>query len=343
MSAIRPGHGVLQDAPTAAPIPWAGPAPTPQGPVGLRLRGVELGYGPASTPPVVGPLDLDLPVGATTAIIGANGCGKSTLLRGLTRQLPLRAGSVEVLGQDLSGAGAREYARTVALLPQHPVAPEGMTVAQLVARGRHPHRGLLGGRAPGDDDAIAAALEATGTVDLAEREVTTLSGGQRQRAWLALVLAQQTPVVLLDEPTSYLDLSHQVEVLDLVRRLPDPRPTSGASVPDRQAAGAREPAGPAPDVLPARPRATAVAVLHELNLAARSADHLVAMAHGRIVASGTPAEVVVPEVLREVFGLDADVVPDPLLGHPVVLPRGAGDRHPPRQPTTTPATLEEDR
>ena len=267
--------------------------------VAIRLRGLTLGYGPASAPPIVEDLDLDVPAGRVTAIIGANGCGKSTLLRGLTRQLAPRAGSIEVLGRDAARVSARDYARTVALLPQHPVAPEGMTVAQLVARGRHPHRGLLGGRAAGDDAAVAAALERTDLVELAEREAGTLSGGQRQRAWLALVLAQQTPVVLLDEPTSYLDLSHQVEVLDLVRALPDPR---GGG------------------------RATVVAVLHELNLAARSADHIVAMAAGRVVAQGTPGEVIVPEVLAEVFGLDADVVADPLLGHPVVLPRGDGDR-----------------
>ncbi|MEO4037973.1 ABC transporter ATP-binding protein [Micrococcaceae bacterium Sec6.3] len=267
--------------------------------VAIRLRGLTLGYGPASAPPIVEDLDLDVPAGRVTAIIGANGCGKSTLLRGLTRQLAPRAGSIEVLGRDAARVSARDYARTVALLPQHPVAPEGMTVAQLVARGRHPHRGLLGGRAAGDDAAIASALERTDLVELAEREAGTLSGGQRQRAWLALVLAQQTPVVLLDEPTSYLDLSHQVEVLDLVRALPDPR---GGG------------------------RATVVAVLHELNLAARSADHIVAMAAGRVVAQGTPGEVIVPEVLAEVFGLDADVVADPLLGHPVVLPRGDGDR-----------------
>lgn len=267
--------------------------------VAIRLRGLTLGYGPASAPPIVEDLDLDVPAGRVTAIIGANGCGKSTLLRGLTRQLAPRAGSIEVLGRDAARVSARDYARTVALLPQHPVATEGMTVAQLVARGRHPHRGLLGGRAAGDDAAVAAALESTDLVELAEREAGTLSGGQRQRAWLALVLAQQTPVVLLDEPTSYLDLSHQVEVLDLVRALPDPR---GGG------------------------RATVVAVLHELNLAARSADHIVAMAAGRVVAQGTPGEVIVPEVLAEVFGLDADVVADPLLGHPVVLPRGDGDR-----------------
>ncbi|ACS31679.1 ABC transporter [Micrococcus luteus] len=287
---------------TAPPLTVPSPAAPRTGAaddVAIRLRGLTLGYGPASAPPIVEDLDLDVPAGRVTAIIGANGCGKSTLLRGLTRQLAPRAGSIEVLGRDAARVSARDYARTVALLPQHPVAPEGMTVAQLVARGRHPHRGLLGGRAAGDDAAIASALERTGLVELAEREAGTLSGGQRQRAWLALVLAQQTPVVLLDEPTSYLDLSHQVEVLDLVRALPDPR---GGG------------------------RATVVAVLHELNLAARSADHIVAMAAGRVVAQGTPGEVIVPEVLAEVFGLDADVVADPLLGHPVVLPRGNGDR-----------------
>ncbi|QQE49221.1 ABC transporter ATP-binding protein [Micrococcus luteus] len=287
---------------TAPPLTVPSPAAPRAGAaddVAIRLRGLTLGYGPASAPPIVEDLDLDVPAGRVTAIIGANGCGKSTLLRGLTRQLAPRAGSIEVLGRDAARVSARDYARTVALLPQHPVAPEGMTVAQLVARGRHPHRGLLGGRAAGDDAAIASALERTDLVELAEREAGTLSGGQRQRAWLALVLAQQTPVVLLDEPTSYLDLSHQVEVLDLVRALPDPR---GGG------------------------RATVVAVLHELNLAARSADHIVAMAAGRVVAQGTPVEVIVPEVLAEVFGLDADVVADPLLGHPVVLPRGNGDR-----------------
>ncbi|MBM4623374.1 ATP-binding cassette domain-containing protein [Micrococcus sp. JV4] len=287
---------------TAPPLTVPSPAAPRAGAaddVAIRLRGLTLGYGPASAPPIVADLDLDVPAGRVTAIIGANGCGKSTLLRGLTRQLAPRAGSIEVLGRDAARVSARDYARTVALLPQHPVAPEGMTVAQLVARGRHPHRGLLGGRAAGDDAAIASALERTDLVELADREAGTLSGGQRQRAWLALVLAQQTPVVLLDEPTSYLDLSHQVEVLDLVRALPDPR---GGG------------------------RATVVAVLHELNLAARSADHIVAMAAGRVVAQGTPGEVIVPEVLAEVFGLDADVVADPLLGHPVVLPRGDGDR-----------------
>jgi iron complex transport system ATP-binding protein len=266
----------------------------------IRLRGVTLGYGDHVVVGPERPLDLDLPVGQTTAIIGANGCGKSTLLRGLTRQLPLLTGTLEVLGRSVERWPARSYARSVALLPQSPVAPDGMSVEQLVDRGRHPHRGWFGARTAEDTEAIARALELTDLVELAAHDVSELSGGQRQRAWLALVLAQQTPVVLLDEPTSYLDLSHQVELMDLVRSLPDP------TVAGR--------------------RATVVAVLHELNLAARSADHVVAMANGQVVAAGPPATVLTPALLEEVYGLDADVVPDPLLGHPVVLPRTPADR-----------------
>ncbi|QCU79143.1 ABC transporter ATP-binding protein [Citricoccus sp. SGAir0253] len=277
----------------------------------VRLRGVTLGYGDHVVVGAERPLDLDLPAGRTTAIIGANGCGKSTLLRGLTRQLPLRSGTLEVLGRSTEHWPARGYARSVALLPQSPVAPDGMTVEQLVDRGRHPHRGWFGARTAADVAAVARALELTDLVELAGADLSELSGGQRQRAWLALVLAQQTPVVLLDEPTSYLDLSHQVELMDLVRRLPDP---TAAGTVGGEAAG------------PAGPRATVVAVLHELNLAARCADHVVAMARGQVVAAGAPGTVLTPALLAEVYGLDADVVPDPLLGHPVVLPRTRADR-----------------
>ncbi|MDI3330338.1 MAG: ABC transporter ATP-binding protein [Micrococcus sp.] len=292
-SGEHPGAGTA-DRTGTGPVAAEGPAPA------IRLRGVTLGYGDRVVVGPGEPLDLDLPAGRTTAIIGANGCGKSTLLRGLTRQLPLLTGTLEVLGRSVDRWPARSYARTVALLPQSPVAPDGMTVEQLVDRGRHPHRGWFGARTAADTEAIARALELTDLVDLAGTDVSELSGGQRQRAWLALVLAQQTPVVLLDEPTSYLDLSHQVELMDLVR-----------SLPDSTAAGRR---------------ATVVAVLHELNLAARSADHIVAMAGGQVVAAGPPGQVMTPALLEEVYGLDADVVPDPLLGHPVVLPRTPADR-----------------
>lgn len=302
---------------TAALDAAVAPAPA------MRLRGVRLGYGETE---VVHGVDLDVPRHATTVIIGANGCGKSTLLRGLTRQLPLRGGSIEVLGQDVGALSAKAYARTVALLPQSPLVPDGMTVEQLVDRGRHPHRSWLGTRTREDDAVIASALTRMDLVDLADRQVSHLSGGQRQRVWLALVLAQQTPVILLDEPTSYLDMSHQVELLELVKGLPDPTaPGEGSAGGEAAAAsdsasasdGAAHPTGPH--------RATTVAVLHELNMAARVADHVVAMAAGRIVAAGTPAEVLVPDVLAEVFDLAADVITDPLLGHPVVLPRTAAE------------------
>lgn len=286
----------------------------------IRLRDVELGYGGRR---VVGPVDLDIPRGRMTVVIGANGCGKSTLLRGLTRQIPLMAGRIEVLGEDTRGIGARDYARTVALLPQSPVVPEHTTVAQLVERGRYPHRSWFGARGRQDEAAIAEAVGRTGLVDLVDRDVAELSGGQRQRAWLALVLAQRTPIVLLDEPMSFLDMSHQVELLDLVGTLTDPTDPTGPT-------GDGAPpvlSGPA-DAASQPRRATVVAVLHELSLAARCADHIVAVHNGQIAAQGDPADVITPDVLREVFGLHADVITDPLLGHPVVLPRSEKEAQP---------------
>lgn len=295
----------------------------------IRLRDVELGYGGHR---VVGPVDLDIPRGRMTVVIGANGCGKSTLLRGLTRQIPLMAGSIEVLGEDTRGIGARDYARTVALLPQSPVVPEHTTVAQLVERGRYPHRSWFGARSRQDEAAIAEAVGRTGLVDLVDRDVAELSGGQRQRAWLALVLAQRTPIVLLDEPMSFLDMSHQVELLDLVGTLTDPTDPTGPTDPTDPTVptgdgGPPALSGPA-EAAPQPRRATVVAVLHELSLAARCADHIVAVHNGQIAAQGDPADVITPDVLREVFGLHADVITDPLLGHPVVLPRSEKEAQP---------------
>ncbi|MFJ5871323.1 ABC transporter ATP-binding protein [Dietzia maris] len=268
-----------------------GPEPEPA----FRLRGLTLGYG---ADPVIRDLDLDLPAGRTTVLIGANGCGKSTILRALGRQLRPLSGSIETDGHLLSEVRAREHARSVAFLPQSPLVPEGLTVAELVARGRHPHRRWWGG---GDDDtAVAEALAMTGTAEFADRRVDELSGGQRQRVWVALVLAQATPTLLLDEPCSFLDLAHQLDVLDLVRDLPLP-------------AGHRD---------HGTGRRTVVAVLHELSLAARVADHLVAVAGGGVVAAGPPDQVITQETLRRVFDLDADIITDPATGHPVVLPRG---------------------
>ena len=259
----------------------------------FRLRGLTLGYG---SDPVIRDLDLDIPAGRTTVLIGANGCGKSTILRALGRQLSPMAGGIEAAGRRLSEVRAREYARAVAFLPQSPLVPEGLTVAELVARGRHPHRRWWGG---GDDDdaAVAEALALTGTAEFADRRVDELSGGQRQRVWVALVLAQATPTLLLDEPCSFLDLAHQLDVLDLVHDLPLP---SGSG----------------------QGRRTVVAVLHELTLAARVADHLVAVAEGGVVAAGPPDQVITRETLLRVFDLDADIITDPVTGHPVVLPRG---------------------
>lgn len=275
----------------------------------VRVRDLTLGYGRA---PVIEGLDLDIPAGRTTAIIGANGCGKSTLLRALGRQLTPMRGTIELAGRDVARSGARDHARTAAFLPQSPLVPEGLTVAELVARGRHPHRRWWG-RSSGDDDAVAHALEATGTAAFAHRRVDELSGGQRQRVWVALVLAQATPVLLLDEPCSFLDLAHQLDILDLVRALPLPGDGGRASGDESSGVSRGDSRGE---------RRTVVAVLHELTLAARVADHLVALAGGTVVAEGPPAEVITPDNLRRVFDLEADVISDPLTGSPVVLPRG---------------------
>ncbi|MBR7744240.1 ABC transporter ATP-binding protein [Phycicoccus sp. BSK3Z-2] len=274
------------DQPTTAhPVPAGGddrPAAR------LRTDAVRLGYGDRV---VVDGVSLDVPTGRTTAVVGPNGCGKSTLLRGLGRLLRPVGGSVLLDGDEIGTLSTREVARRVGLLPQQPVVPEGVTVLELVERGRHPHHGLFRTWGRADEEAVAAALERTDLVHLAGVPVDSLSGGQRQRVWLALVLAQQTPVLLLDEPTSFLDVAHQLDVLDLVR-------------------GLSEDAG-----------STVVMVLHDLGMAARYADHLVAMRDGAIVAEGPPGEVVTPAVVEEVFGVSASVLTDPDTGTPVVVPR----------------------
>lgn len=253
----------------------------------LRAVDVSLGYDDRV---VVEGLSLRIPVGKITCIVGANACGKSTLLRGLARLLRPRGGSVLLDGEDIHRLPTKEVARRVGILPQQPVAPEGITVADLVARGRNPHQRWLRQFSPEDELAVLTALEATETAELAERSVDELSGGQRQRVWIALALAQGTPLLLLDEPTTFLDLAHQIEVLDLLDRLNE---TEGRTV---------------------------VLVLHDLHLACRYAHHLVAMRAGRIVAEGYPAEVITPDRVREVFDLACDVIPDPLTGTPLVLP-----------------------
>ncbi|MEU1827486.1 ABC transporter ATP-binding protein [Streptomyces abikoensis] len=239
---------------------------------------------------VVEGLDLDVPDGRVTVIVGPNACGKSTLLRALGRLLKPARGSVLLDGEELARIPTRRVAQSLGLLPQTPVAPEAITVADLVARGRQPHQRWWQQWSEDDERAVADAMARTDVAALADRQVDELSGGQRQRVWIAMALAQETDLLLLDEPTTYLDISHQVEVLDLVRRLNHERGR------------------------------TVVAVLHDLNQAARYADHLVAMKAGRVVAEGRPSEVVTAELVREVFGLEAVVVEDPVTGGPMVVP-----------------------
>lgn len=255
----------------------------------LALEQATLGYGERT---VVDAIDLRLPPGRITAIVGANACGKSTLLRAMSRLLRPQSGQVILDGKDVHRLPSKEVARTLGLLPQSPVAPEGIVVADLVSRGRHPHQRMLSRWTAGDTAAVADALELTGTADLADRAMDELSGGQRQRVWIAMVLAQQTDILLLDEPTTFLDVTHQVEVLDL---LTDLNRTRGITI---------------------------GMVLHDLNLAARYCDHLVTVRQGRLHAAGHPSEVLTAERVAEVFGLACRVVLDPVSGRPLVLPIG---------------------
>ncbi|MEV4645264.1 ABC transporter ATP-binding protein [Saccharopolyspora sp. NPDC049357] len=255
----------------------------------LRASDLKLAYGERV---VVDGLDFEVASGTITAVIGPNGCGKSTLLRALGRLLQPQRGEVLLDGKKIHKMSTKEVARVLGVLPQSPAAPEGLTVADLVARGRHPHQSWYRQWSSDDESAVAEALAMTGIGDLAERTLDELSGGQRQRAWLSMALAQGTDLLLLDEPTTYLDLSHQVDVLELVGRLHD---ESGRTV---------------------------VMVLHDLNLAARYADRLVAMKDGAVVASGEPDQVLTEELLADVFDLRARVIPDPVAGTPMVVPIG---------------------
>lgn len=236
-------------------------------------------------------LDLEVPAGRFTAIIGPNACGKSTLLRALARLLKPTSGEVLLDGADIHRRPAKEVARRLGLLPQSSIAPDGITVAELVARGRFPHQRLIRQWSVADEDAVVAAMAATGVAELSGELVDTLSGGQRQRVWVAMVLAQQTPIVLLDEPTTFLDIAHQIELLELCVRLNREQGT------------------------------TMVAVLHDLNQAARYADHLVVMKAGEVVAQGDPRRVLTAELVATVFGLGCRIIDDPETHTPLVIPR----------------------
>jgi iron complex transport system ATP-binding protein len=253
----------------------------------LKTHDLTLAYDKAT---IIETLGLTIPAGKITALVGPNGCGKSTLLRGLARLLKPRGGSVLLDGQDIHRLPTRDLAKQLGILPQGPVAPEGLTVRELVAQGRYPHQSWFQQWATDDEAAVTKALKITGMTALADRPVDALSGGQRQRAWIAMTLAQETSIILLDEPTTFLDLAHQIEVLHLLERL-------------NQDEGR-----------------TIVMVVHDLNHATRHAQHIVALCEGQVFASGDPREVVTPALLRMVFGVEADVVPDPHTGAPLCIP-----------------------
>ncbi|WP_410594727.1 ABC transporter ATP-binding protein [Amycolatopsis sp. lyj-23] len=253
----------------------------------LRVQDLRVAYDDRI---VIDGLDLEIPPGKITAIVGPNACGKSTLLRTLARLLTPKEGGVYLDGRSIHDLPTRQVAQRLGILPQSPVAPEGMTVADLVARGRAPHQSWWRQWSTSDEGAVHAALEATSMTDLADRPVDELSGGQRQRAWIAMAVAQGTPVLLLDEPTTYLDLAHQIDVLDLVVDL-------------NRAEGR-----------------TVVMVLHDLPQACRYADHVIAMKAGRVAAAGEPASVITEELVDEVFDVRCRVTPDPVSGTPLVIP-----------------------
>jgi iron complex transport system ATP-binding protein len=257
----------------------------------LEAQSISLSYGSS---PVFEELNLSIPEGKITVLIGSNGCGKSTLLRSLSRLLKPSEGAIVLDGNDIGTMSAKAVARKLAILPQGPTAPEGLTVMQLVKQGRYPYQSWLAQWSAEDEQEVRHALEATRMTELAERAVDSLSGGQRQRAWIAMTLAQRTGVILLDEPTTYLDLTHQIEVLDLLFELNE------------------------------RERRTIVMVLHDINLACRYAHWVVAIKDRRIYAEGAPEEIINCKLMREVFGMVCQVMPDPLFGMPMCIPAGKG-------------------
>jgi iron complex transport system ATP-binding protein len=277
---------------TTPPAPAAASTPdrVHAGPV-LEARGLSVGY---DKHPVLRDLDLAVERGTVTTFLGANGCGKSTLLKALGRVLKPQAGEVLLDGAPIRKEANRAVARKLAILPQSPLAPAGTSVLDLVMRGRNPHQSWARPWTAEDAAVAEDAIAATGLTEVANRDVASLSGGQRQRAWIALVLAQRADTLLLDEPTTYLDLAHQLDVLRLVRRI------------NREQG------------------ATVVMVLHDLTLAARYSDRLVVLHDGGVVADGTPSEVLTPALLERAFGLHARVVPDPVTGSPMVVPEADG-------------------
>lgn len=257
----------------------------------LQTDALTLGYGETI---IIDELDLKIPTGEITVFVGANGCGKSTLLRSLARLLKPKSGQVLLDGEGVNTLSTKEVARRLAILPQGPIAPEGLTVLQLVKQGRYPHQSWLKQWSNEDEKVVNQVLEATKMTDLANRNVNALSGGQRQRAWIAMSLAQKTDIILLDEPTTYLDLAHQIEILDLLFELNE--------VENR----------------------TVVMVLHDLNLACRYAHNIVAVRNKKIYAQGRPEDIVTSEMIRHVFQMECEIATDTLFGTPLCIPHGKG-------------------
>ncbi|WP_088009080.1 ABC transporter ATP-binding protein [Indiicoccus explosivorum] len=259
----------------------------------LSARELTLGYGEGT---IIEGLDLKIPKGEITVFIGSNGCGKSTLLRSMARLLKPEGGAVVLDGQDISKMATKKIARKLAILPQSSTAPEGLTVLQLVKQGRYPHQSWLQQWSKADEKAVDDALEATGMKPYADRKVDSLSGGQRQRAWIAMTLAQDTDIILLDEPTTYLDMTHQIDILDLLYELNQTE------------------------------QRTIVMVLHDLNLACRYADHIVAIHDKKVFRQGDPETIITPELVHSVFGLRCQVACDPFSGTPMCIPFSKGKR-----------------
>ncbi|MEZ0481522.1 ABC transporter ATP-binding protein [Planococcus sp. SSTMD024] len=257
----------------------------------LSTRGLTLGYGETD---IISELDLSIPKGEITVLIGSNGCGKSTLLRSLARLLKPKEGAVILDGQQISKMSTKKIAKQLAILPQTSIAPEGLTVLQLVKQGRYPHQSWIKQWSEKDEEAVFAALASTGLTEFAERKVDSLSGGQRQRAWIAMTLAQETDIILLDEPTTYLDLTHQIDILDLLYELNQTQ------------------------------NRTIVMVLHDLNLACRYADHIVAIHDKKVFKQGAPNDIITPDLMRSVFGLQCQVTCDPICGTPLCIPFSKG-------------------
>jgi len=264
----------------------------------IQAHNLTLSYGQKA---IFNNLDLLVPPGKITVFIGSNGCGKSTLLRSLARLLKPQEGSILLDGTEIAKLSSKEIARRLAILPQGPIAPEGLTVHQLVKQGRYPYQSWLQQWSHEDEKMVKKALEVTHMDELSSRSVDSLSGGQRQRAWIAMTLAQNTKTILLDEPTTYLDMTHQIEILDLLFDLNE------------------------------QEGRTIVMVLHDINLACRYAHHIVAVKDGRIYAQGKPEAIMNEQLIRAVFDMECQVTADPIFGTPLCIPYGKGRKLPIKQ------------